>query len=141
LAEQGIAIVPTLINIARLPEMAAPGRDKFPLYYAHMLDLYERRHATVAAAHDAGVPIYLGTDAGSSLPHGLVAEEAAELVAAGLSPVEALTAGAWGAREWLGKPGIEEGASADLVVYESDPRADIAVLKAPNAIVLRGQTV
>ena len=53
-AAQGIAIVPTLINIARLPEMAAPGRDKFPAYYAHMMDLHRRRYATVAAAHDAG---------------------------------------------------------------------------------------
>ena len=88
-AAQGIAIVPTLINIARLPEMAAPGRDKFPAYYAHMIDLHRRRYETVAAAHDAGIPIYLGTDAGSSLPHGLVAKEAADLVNAGLSPVEA----------------------------------------------------
>jgi imidazolonepropionase-like amidohydrolase len=140
-ASQGIAIVPTLINITRLPEMAAPGRDKFPAYYTHMLDLCERRYETVGAAHDAGVPIYLGTDAGSSLPHGLVAEEAAELVAAGLSTVEALSAATWAAREWLGRPGIEEGASADLIVYESDPRDDIKVLAAPKAVVLRGQTV
>ena len=140
-AAQGIAIVPTLINIARLPEMAAPGKDKFPAYYAHMMDLHRRRYATVAAAHDAGVPIYLGTDAGSSLPHGLVADEAADLVAAGLSTVEALSAGTWAAREWLGRPGIEEGTSADLVVYEADPRADIRALAAPLAVVLRGQTV
>ena len=140
-AAQGIAIVPTLINIARLPEMAAPGKDKFPAYYAHMMDLHRRRYATVAAAHDAGVPIYLGTDAGSSLPHGLVADEAADLVAAGLSTVEALSAGTWAAREWLGRPGIEEGASADLVVYAADPRTDIKVLAAPLAVVLRGQTV
>ena len=140
-AARGIAIVPTLINIARLPEMAAPGRDKFPTYYAHMLDLHRRRYETVAAAHDAGVPIYVGTDAGSSLPHGLVAEEAADLVNAGLSTVEALAAGTWAAREWLGRPGLEEGASADLLVYEADPRADIRVLAAPRAVVLRGQTV
>jgi imidazolonepropionase-like amidohydrolase len=140
-ADQGIAIVPTLINIARLPELAEPGREKFPAYYAHMVDLHRRRFETVAAAHDAGIPIYLGTDAGSSLPHGLVAEEAAALVEAGLSRVEALAAGTWAAREWLGRPGIEEGASADLVVYEADPRIEIGVLAAPSAVVLRGQTV
>ena len=60
---------------------------------------------------------------------------------AGLSPVEALAAGSWAARDWLGRPGIEEGASADLVVYEADPRVDIRVLASPEAIVLRGQTV
>jgi imidazolonepropionase-like amidohydrolase len=140
-AEQGIAIVPTLINIARLPELAEPGREKFPAYYAHMVDLHRRRFETVAAAHDAGIPIYVGTDAGSSLPHGLVAEEAAALVEVGLSTIEALAAGTWAARDWLGRPGIEEGASADLIAYEADPRIDIGVLASPSAIVLRGQTV
>ena len=140
-AEQGIAIVPTLINIARLPELAEPGREKFPAYYAHMVDLHRRRFETVAAAHDAGIPIYVGTDAGSSLPHGLVAEEAAALVEVGLSTIEALAAGTWAARDWLGRPGLEEGASADLIVYEADPRIDIGVLASPSAIVLRGQTV
>ena len=33
-----------------------------------MLDLHERRYATIGAAHEAGVPIYVGTDAGGSLP-------------------------------------------------------------------------
>ena len=106
-----------------------------------MIDLHRRRYETVAAAHDAGISIYLGTDAGSSLPHGLVADEAADLVNAGLSPVEAVAAGSWAARDWLRRPGIEEGASADLVVYEADPRVDIRVLASPEAIVLRGQTV
>src|SRR5665647_327990 len=100
-----------------------------------------RRYETVAAAHDAGVTIYLGTDAGGSLPHGLVAREAAELVKAGLSTTAVLTASSWGARSWLRKPGLVEGASADLIVYQADPRADIRVLAAPEHIVLRGVVV
>jgi len=106
-----------------------------------MCDLHSRRYETVAAAHDAGLPIYVGTDAGGSLPHGLVAREAAELVRAGLSTIEALGAATWGARSWLGRPGLDEGASADLVVYPADPRTDIAVLAAPEHIVLRGKVV
>ena len=98
-----------------------------------MRDLHARRYETVAAAHDAGVPIYLGTDAGGSLPHGLVAAEAAELVKAGLSVAEVLDAATWGARRWLRRPGLVEGESADLVVYQDDPRKDIAVLAAPVA--------
>src|SRR5665647_2342748 len=89
----------------------------------------------------ASVPIYLGTDAGGVLPHGLVAKEAAEMVRAGLSTVDVLTASSWGARSWLRKPGLLEGASADLVVYQADPRADIGVLAAPEHIVLRGVVV
>jgi imidazolonepropionase-like amidohydrolase len=140
-AAQGIAIVPTLVNIDTFPIIAAAAQDRYPTYAAHMRDLHARRYQTVAAAHDAGLPIFLGTDAGGSLPHGLVAREAAELVRAGLSSVEVLTAASWGARSWLRRPGLDEGASADLVVYRADPREDIAVLGAPEHIVLRGQVV
>lgn len=140
-AAQGITIVPTLVNIATFPQIAEAAREKFPDYHRHMLSLHERRYATVRAAHEAGIAIHVGTDAGGSLPHGLVAEEAAELVRAGLTPAEALHAGIWRAREWLGRPGLEEGADADLVVYAADPRAEIGVLAHPQQIVLRGLTV
>lgn len=140
-AARGIAIVPTLVNIDTFPSIAAGAQDKFPAYAAHLRDLHSRRYETVAAAHDAGLPIYLGTDAGGSLPHGLVAQEAAELVRAGMSTIEVLTAATWGARSWLGRPGLDEGESADLVVYQADPREDIAVLAAPARIVMRGRVV
>jgi imidazolonepropionase-like amidohydrolase len=140
-AAQGIAIVPTLVNIDSFPSIAAGAEDKYPAYAAHMRDLHARRYQTIAAAHDAGLAIYVGTDAGGSLPHGLVAQEAAELVRAGLSRTEALTAATWGARSWLRRPGLDEGASADLVVYQADPREEIAVLAAPDHIVLRGNVV
>ena len=140
-AAQGIAIVPTLINIANFPELAAPAAEKFPRYHAHMLDLQARLFETIARAHEAGIPIYVGTDAGGVLPHGLAAAEALELAKAGLSTLDVLGAGSWKAREWLGHEGIEEGASADFVVYPADPRADLAVLGAPDAIILRGNRV
>ncbi|MFJ4919066.1 amidohydrolase family protein [Streptomyces sp. NPDC088725] len=140
-AERGVAIVPTLVNIATFPKLAAPAEAKFPRWSAHMNRLYERRYDTVRAAYDAGVPVYVGTDAGGSLPHGLVAAEVAELVKAGIPPVEALSATAWGARRWLGRPVLEEGAPGDLVVYDEDPRADVRVLAAPRRIVLDGHAV
>jgi imidazolonepropionase-like amidohydrolase len=140
-AAQGIAIVPTLVNIRTFPQIAEPAREKFPDYHRHMLELHARRFETVRTAHEAGIPVYVGTDAGGSLPHGLAAQEAAELVQAGLSRQEALTAATWGAREWLGRPGLEEGADADLLVFAADPRDDIAVLAAPEQIVLRGRTL
>jgi imidazolonepropionase-like amidohydrolase len=140
-AAQGIAIVPTLVNIATFPAIAEPAREKFPHYHRRMIDLHRRRYDTIGAAHDAGIPIYVGTDAGGSLRHGLVAEEAIELTRAGLTESEALYAAAWGARAWLGRPGLEEGADADLVVYPADPRLEIRVLDAPQHVVLRGVTV
>ncbi|MEU6843162.1 amidohydrolase family protein [Streptomyces sp. NPDC046716] len=140
-AERGVAIVPTLVNIATFPDLAAGGEQKFPRWSAHMRRLYERRYDTVRSAYDAGIPVFVGTDAGGSLAHGLVAAEVAELVRAGIPAREALSATAWGAREWLGRPGLEEGAPADLVVYGADPRADVGVLAAPRRVVLRGRVV
>lgn len=140
-AERGVAIVLTLVNIATFPTLAEGGETRFPRWSAHMRRLHERRYDTVRNAHDAGIPVYVGTDAGGTLPHGLVAAEVAELVTAGLTPVEALAATTWNARPWLGRPGLEEGEAADLVVYETDPRADVRVLSAPRRVVLNGRVV
>ena len=130
--------MPTLVNIDTFPQIAEPAREKFPDYHRHMIDLYERRYATIADARDAGIPVYVGTDAGGSLPHGLVATEVAHLAHAGFTTTEALQAACWGARAWLGWPGLEEGEEADLVVYADDPREDLAALAAPSLVVLRG---
>ncbi len=140
-AERGVAIVPTLVNIATFPQLAAGGDEKYPRWADHMRRLHERRYDTVRAAYDAGVPVYVGTDAGGSLAHGLVAQEVGELVKAGIPALEALSATAWGAREWLGRPGLTEGAPADLVVYEADPREDVRVLGTPRRVILRGRVV
>ncbi|TWP35586.1 amidohydrolase family protein [Leekyejoonella antrihumi] len=136
-----IAVVPTLVNIANFPGFAAAGEPKFPAYAAHMRDLHARRYATIGSAHEAGVPIYVGTDAGGQLPHGLVALEIAELVRAGMTNLEALNAATWGARSWLGHPGIEEGESADFVVYQGDPREDVRAVTTPTHIVMRGRLI
>ncbi|MFD6936532.1 amidohydrolase family protein [Streptomyces goshikiensis] len=138
-AERGVAIVPTLVNIATFPKLAAGGDAKFPVWSAHMRRLHARRYDTVRAAYDAGVPVYVGTDAGGSLPHGLVAAEVAELVRAGIPSLDALSATAWAAREWLGRPGLTEGAPADLVVYGDDPRADVRTLARPLRVVVDGK--
>ncbi|WP_328512690.1 amidohydrolase family protein [Streptomyces sp. NBC_00376] len=140
-AERGVAIVPTLINIATFPSLAAGGEAKFPRWSAHMRRLHERRYDTVRAAYDAGIPVFVGTDAGGVLAHGLVGDEVAELVKAGIPALDALSATTWGARRWLGRPVLEEGAPADLVVYDEDPRADVRVLAAPRRVVLNGRVI
>lgn len=140
-AAQGITIVPTLVNIETFPQIAEPAAEKFPDYHRHMLALHERRFATIGAAHEAGIPVMVGTDAGGSLPHGLVAQEMELLTRAGMTHTEALAAGTWAAREWLGRPGIVEGEDADLVVLDSDPREDVRACGSPRSIVLRGATV
>ncbi|KAA0024287.1 amidohydrolase family protein [Antrihabitans cavernicola] len=138
MVEHDVALVPTLINIETFPEIAA-GAGKFPVYARHMRDLHARVKQTVGNAHDAGVRIYAGTDAGGSIVHGRVADEVASLVDVGLSPTDALGAACWDARRWLGRKGIEHGAPADLLVYNTDPRTGPDVLAAPDIVILRGR--
>ncbi|WP_280503662.1 amidohydrolase family protein [Nocardia farcinica] len=140
MAEHGTALVPTLINIDTFPEIA-DSATKFPVYAAHMRDLHRRVRDTVGRAHEAGIPIYAGTDAGGSIRHGRIADEIAALGAAGLSAHDALGAASWSARSWLGRPGIEHAAPADFVVYREDPRTHPAVLAEPDWVVLRGRVV
>lgn len=141
MAESGTALVPTLINIATFPEIAAQA-SRFPTYAGHMLALHDRVDRMVASAYEAGVPIYAGTDAGGSLAHGLIAQEVQALHRAGLSTTDALAAASWRARTWLGHPAsLDEGAPADFVVLTADPRADLTALAHPARVVLRGRVV
>jgi imidazolonepropionase-like amidohydrolase len=140
LLAHGIAVVPTLINIDNFPEIADQGEQRFPVYAAHMRALYASSRERIRDVWDAGVPIYVGTDAGGSLAHGLVREEIVALVEAGIPQSEVIAQASWRARSWLGRPGLEEGASADLVVYDEDPRTDLSTLFQPRRIVLRGVT-
>jgi imidazolonepropionase-like amidohydrolase len=91
--------------------------------------------------HDAGIPIYVGTDSGGQLPHGIVVDEMLAMRDAGQSTLDVLAAGSWRARDWLGLPGLAEGAPADFVIYDDDPRADLGVLRVPRRIVVRGNVV
>ncbi len=141
MAARGTALVPTLINIANFPEIADRAAAKFPGYAEHMRRLHASAPSRVAMAYEAGVPIFAGTDAGGAVRHGRIAEEVFALHAAGLPAEAALGAASWAARSWLGRPGLDEGASADLVVYPGDPRTDLRVLADPSRVVLRGRIV
>jgi imidazolonepropionase-like amidohydrolase len=137
----GSALVPTLINIDNFPGIARSGQEKFPTYARHMRALFATSRDRVRAAFEAGLPVYIGTDAGGSLPHGLVREEIRALVGAGIPQPDVIAQASWRAREWLGLPGLDEGAPADLLVFATDPRADLAAVYDPTRIVLRGAVV
>ena len=140
-AGTGTVIVPTLINIDNFPSIAAAGAAKFPVYAAHMRALYATSRDRIRAAHEAGIAIYTGTDAGGSLPHGLVRDEIRALVGAGIPQAEVIAQASWRGREWLGLPGLVEGAPADFVVYDDDPRVSLGTLQISRRTVLRGAVI
>jgi imidazolonepropionase-like amidohydrolase len=129
-----------LINIENFLGIA-DAASKYPVYAKHRRVLHARARETVSSAVEAGIPVYAGTDAGGGINHGQLAEEIIALTEVGLDPVTAIGAASWQARQWLGWPSLTEGAPADLVGYAADPRLDLAVLRDPARILLRGRVV
>ena len=93
--------------------------------------------------HEAGVPIGAGTDA-PVLPWGMHLE-LEELVAAGLTPGEAIAAATSVAARILGAEAeigtIEEGKWADLLILNGDPLEDIRNTRKIWNVIQRGQVV
>lgn len=141
MAERQVSLVPTMIQLENFETFAAQGEAKFPAYARHMRSLYATRIERFGRAFDAGVPIFAGTDAGGYQPHGRIADEVAELGRM-FGADYALGAASWRARRWLGRPdALAEGAPADLVIFDQDPRRDLTALARPQQIVLRGRLV
>ncbi|WP_341360551.1 amidohydrolase family protein [Georgenia sp. M64] len=140
-ARRGIAVTPTLLQVGRFAAIAEQAGEKYPVYAARMRRMHADRYEQVLAMHDAGVPLLMGSDAGGTISHGSLPAELAEVARAGVPAPDVVAAASWRARRYLGAAGIEEGASADVVVYDADPRDDVSVTAGPAAVVLRGEIV
>jgi imidazolonepropionase-like amidohydrolase len=137
-------------NIAWVPTLA-PGAGGVAAEFAMSIGLpretvewirtiFDRQAEMVGRAARAGVRILAGTDAGQG-PHGMIVEQVRLLSAAGLTGEQALGAASWEARAFLGFPGLTEGAPADLVIYDEDPRKRLAALERPSLIMLDGRLI
>jgi imidazolonepropionase-like amidohydrolase len=145
IGEHGTVLVPTLVMMKGLSE-----RLKGVPTHPGGMD-YGNCVFAVSAFHAAQVPILVGTDANSAVAspfqpkHGeAVHEELELLVAAGLTPVEALR-GATNlpAKHFeLGDRGaIEVGRRADLVLVAGDPSSDIRATRNIQAVWIGGVRV
>ncbi|MGW1885138.1 amidohydrolase family protein [Streptomyces sp. NPDC001970] len=136
MAVQGTALVPTLGVFGTSADAwyareRSARRDNWITGWEGML-------ANVRSAYEAGVTVLAGTD---GFPCGTVAAEAAWLARAGMPAEAALGAASWTARDWLGLPGLADGAPADLVAYDTDPAVEPGALAHPARIILRGRVV
>jgi imidazolonepropionase-like amidohydrolase len=137
MAERGMTWVPTLTIADPVRQMMTDEpTDDTP----RILRGLATQPEMVRLGADRGIRILAGTDAGM-VPHGIVASEIRLLAAAGLTPRDAIAAGSWEARRYLGLPSIEDGAPADLVVYPDDPTEDLSVLAHPSLIMIAGRIV
>jgi imidazolonepropionase-like amidohydrolase len=128
MAARGTAWCPTLTTVLHhlepIAERVPPARE--------LLDL---QRAMLPLAAELGVTLLAGTD---EEPHGSVAAEVGALVRYGVPVPAAITAATTGARAFLGLPALEDGAPADLVVFDRDPREDVAALATPVAVLTAG---
>src|SRR5918995_2118376 len=142
MASRGIAWVPTMTPYADR-EQARQSLTKLgvsPAGVAAALASIDRQPELVRQAVGLGVRVLAGTDAGMG-PHGRIRGEVGLLVAAGMTPTQALGAASWEARSFLSLPGIQEGAPADLVAFAADPLGDPAVLARPSLRMLAGRVI
>jgi len=136
MAAQGVAWVPLAgiagKMVAQAREHAEPGKSE---WIDERLSALQR---LLPLAADLGVTILAGTD---WFPDPSVGDEVIELHELGLTKTQALAAGSWTARAYLGFPGLETGARADLVLLRDDPRIELETLLRPELVVVGGVRV
>jgi imidazolonepropionase-like amidohydrolase len=133
MAERGIVLTPTLLVYEYHSESKAPHvRERSRA-------LREHHRQSIRRALAAGVRVVAGTDAGGH-GHPPNARELPLLVAAGLTPMQAIQAATGWAAECVGLERdigtVEKGKRADLIAVAGDPLADIGILADPSRIRL-----
>lgn len=132
-------VVPTLCAPYHI--LRAGVRKGVPAYAVEKSKKVMKSHwQSVKRAHQAKVPIAMGTDAGTPFNHhGENLKEMELLVKVGFTPMEAIVAATKTASEVLGledKIGtLEKGKLADLVVLDGDPLKDITLFQRKEKIL------
>ena len=105
------------------------------------------RRRFIKALHDAGVPFLLGSDAPQlwNVPGFSAHRELGALVAAGLTPYQALRTGTVNAAKFLGEEGksgvVRAGARADLLLLDANPLDAISNSLRINGLVVNGRWI
>jgi imidazolonepropionase-like amidohydrolase len=146
MANRGVYLVPTSATFASSLLDDAMIRAMPPHIYQRFLDHEETHRAMVRRAHELGVPIAMGTDAGTpGNHHGANALECVLLVEeTGMSPADSIRAATVKAARLLRREAdlgsIEQGKFADIIGCADDPLVDIKELTR-IAFVMKGGTV
>ena len=139
--ESGAILVPTRTIVADI----LAHMDSVPAYAAAKLETMGARHLeALTRAYEAGVTIAMGTDigvsrAGAPTSWGTNGAELVQLVTAGLTPLEAISAATATAPLTLGPQAprsgqLRAGYDADVITLSADPLEDIKVLASPSNV-------
>ena len=169
MAERGVASIPTLCVETELADfifdpkvldnplakalttkaiIGAYRTDEIVQQSADNRERWQQRNAetlaSVKAMADAGVTILTGTDAGNwaAIQDYSAHRELVKMVAAGLSPWQALAASTTEAGAFLGRSfGVRPGDEANLVVLEASPLDDIRNTQRIALVIHHGKIV
>lgn len=135
--ERGAFLAPTLLApIAVLEAGQDGGMPEHAIRKAQ--EAMEAHADSIGRAHEAGVKIAMGTDAGV-MAHGTNLRELGLMVEVGMTPMEAIVATTKTAAECLGwqeRVGtLEPGKVADVVIAAADPLQDVRSLEDADNIV------
>lgn len=136
MVDRGTFLVPTMVApLAVLESGEEGGMPEYAIRKAR--EVIDAQGDSISRAHEAGVKIAMGTDAGV-LPHGKNLRELGLMVKAGMTPMEAIVATTRTAAECLGWQdqvgAVEIGKLADIVIVGTDPLQDIRSLEEPGNI-------
>lgn len=132
---EGTFLVPTSALADLIPMDSLPPPLRAKAEYVIPLAQESLRRAVAG-----GVRIALGTDA-AVMPHGMNAREFSALVAAGMSPIDAIRAATINNAELFqldDRGRIEEGLRADLIAVPGDPTVDVTVLEDVRFVMRAG---
>jgi imidazolonepropionase-like amidohydrolase len=145
MAATGIAMCPTITVLAHVrsdPDAYGGPTGALPMGVNQAWETHQRN---VRLARELGVRIIAGSDAGMpGVPFDSLLDELAWLVRCGSSPAQALAAATVDAAAVLGRNDLGEirvGGTADLVLLNRDPIADIGALVDRRAVVIAGRLV
>jgi imidazolonepropionase-like amidohydrolase len=138
MAKRGIYLVPTFYRSGTPPGLH---NDEWLIEWRDD-EAYPAHKSFIRAAVSAGVAIVFGTDSGVH-PHGDGIRMFAQMVEAGMTPLEALRSATVTAAKMLGMENtgrVVEGYRADLIALPGDPLRDIRVVE-HVAFVMKGGVV
>ncbi len=136
--ERGTFLVPTLL--APLAVLEAGEKGGMPEYGVRKSrEVVEIHSESISRAHQAGVKIAMGTDAGV-MPHGTNLRELGLMVKIGMTPMQTIVATTKTAAECLGWQDqvgtLQAGKLADVLVVKTNPLQDIRSLELVDNIAL-----
>jgi imidazolonepropionase-like amidohydrolase len=147
MAERGVFLVPTLC----ITQAMFQDRDFAALVPKHVRERYatvhEIRARNIALAHRCGVPIAMGTDAGTpGNHHGRNMQELCTMVSeAGFSPIEAIRSATVDAARLMRLAddlgALEPGKLSDIIAVPRNPLEDIAALDEVCFVMKAGRVV